>query len=393
MTNLKFENGLWTVDTSEPIPGEFIERRIRGKVHVCAKRRRIRQTFRTKTEALAALDLIRGRRAMRKAGFEPPAEDKDEGKAKDLSFGFYARRIAAAKTDLRPNSREALDRVMRALEPVFGEKLIRAITTDDISRRIASRGTTVRTAANEELRVIRMVMRRAVEEGLIDRNPAGPVKRLRVDSHRWRILTDAEADLLIAAANPTMAAFIKTLLVTGARPCEALAAHWAYEGWDTERKLEKAIVCPDRKILHVPQALAKTHKSREIPLSKELLTALKATSPIEPGRKIFPWIGDTPRSFETAVKAAKLKNVSPYACRHTAASRMLKAGVDIKTVSEILGHTNVLMTSRYCHSDPESKREAIRKLSAVYVKAEQPADGPAARDNARVEAQAHALEN
>jgi len=51
--------------------------------------------------------------------------------------------------------------------------------------------------------------------------------------------------------------------------------------------------------------------------------------------KVFLW-RETPRSFGEAVKAAKLKNVSPYTLKHTAASRMIKAGVDIVTVAEIL---------------------------------------------------------
>jgi integrase len=375
MTNLKFEDGFWTIDTSEPIPGEFIERRIKGKIHVCAKRRRIRQSFRTKTEALAALDLIRGRRAMRKVGFELPADD--EGEHKEITFELYARRIQAEKTDLRKHTLENQDRILKALLPIFGKKLLAAITTDDIARYITSRGATTKAAANEELRLIKMVLRRAVEEGLIDRNPAGPIRRFRIDSRRLRILTDREADLLLAAASPTMAALIRFLLVTGARPCEALAAHWAHEGWDVETKLEKAIVDPDRRIVHIPSRLAKNHRDREIPVSPGLLAVLKAIGPSEPGRKIFPWC-DVPHSFETAVRVAKLKGVSAYTLRHTACSRMIKAGVDIVTASEIMGHSDIRMTARYAHSDAESKRAAIEAVSRIYIRPEQPADAPAA---------------
>jgi len=375
MKNMKrSDDGRWIVDSSEVVAGEFIERKVNGKTYVCQKRKRTRATFRTKTEAEAHLDLIRGRRAMRKAGFEPPAEVED--KAEDVAFGVYARRIAATKTDLRPNSREALDKVIRALEPVFGERPLRAITADDIASHIASRGATP-TAANEERRVIRMVMRRAVEEGLIAKSPAGPAKRLRHDSRRLRFLSDQEADLLLAAASPTMATFIRLLLTTAVRPCEALAAHWAWDGWDTEAKLEKAVVDPDRKILHIPSRLAKNHRLREIPVSTELLAVLKATSPIEPGRKIFLWRGETPHSFGTAVKAAKLRNVSPYTCRHSAISRMIKAGIDIVTVAEIAGHSDIKMTARYAHSDNQSKRDAIDRLTRIYVKPEKPADQPA----------------
>jgi hypothetical protein len=93
--------------------------------------------------------------------------------------------------------------------------------------------------------------------------------------------------------------------------------------------------------------------------------------------KIFPW-ADCPGIFQDAVKAAKLKNVTLYTLKHTAASRMIRAGVDIVTVSEILGHSDIKQTIRYCHSDGESKREAIERVSRIYFQAPKVADAPSA---------------
>ena len=57
---------------------------------------------------------------------------------------------------------------------------------------------------------------------------------------------------------------------------------------------------------------------------------------------------------------------------------MIRAGVDIVTVSEIAGHSDIKMTMIYCHSDGQSKREAIEKVSGIYFKTPQVADAPAA---------------
>jgi integrase len=51
-----------------------------------------------------------------------------------------------------------------------------------------------------------------------------------------------------------------------------------------------------------------------------------------------------------------------YDLRHTYATRAVMAGVDLPTLSALLGHTSVQMTMRYCHPAEEHKREAAGKI-------------------------------
>ena len=48
--------------------------------------------------------------------------------------------------------------------------------------------------------------------------------------------------------------------------------------------------------------------------------------------------------------------------RHTFASRLTRDGVDIVTVKELLGHTNINCTMRYAHSNDDAKRRAVGRL-------------------------------
>ena len=112
-------------------------------------------------------------------------------------------------------------------------------------------------------------------------------------------------------------------------------------------------------------------------MSDELVEMFRGIPREAKSSKVFPWCS-CPKAFNAAVKAVKLKNVSIYTLKHTAASRMIRAGVDIVTVSEILGHSDIKMTMRYCHSEGASKRDAIEKVSRVYFKSAPAVDAPAA---------------
>jgi len=54
--------------------------------------------------------------------------------------------------------------------------------------------------------------------------------------------------------------------------------------------------------------------------------------------------------------------VTWHVMRHTFASRLVAAGVDIVTVQQLLGHSTVTVTMRYTHTNLDSKRNAIAKL-------------------------------
>jgi integrase len=71
------------------------------------------------------------------------------------------------------------------------------------------------------------------------------------------------------------------------------------------------------------------------------------------------------RLFESAKKLAGLgKDVVFHSLRHTYISRLVMAGVDIRTVQELAGHRTITMTMRYAHLGPEHKKRAVARLDA-----------------------------
>lgn len=72
------------------------------------------------------------------------------------------------------------------------------------------------------------------------------------------------------------------------------------------------------------------------------------------------------RTFESILNKCKIKHYNFHCLRHTFATRALELGMDIKTLSEILGHTNVAITlNRYAHSLLEYKIQEMNKIVQI----------------------------
>lgn len=164
-------------------------------------------------------------------------------------------------------------------------------------------------------------------------------------------------------------------LYTGLRIGELLALTW------NDMDFEKSILsvtktCHDGnengeyvRIIDTP----KTETSRrQIPLSKTLVKMLKEMKKkssckfvIADGEKPV-FIRSYQRMFELFLKKLKLPHKGFHSLRHTFATRALECGMDVKSLSEILGHKNATITlNRYAHSLWEHKAEMMNKLSKM----------------------------
>ena len=72
--------------------------------------------------------------------------------------------------------------------------------------------------------------------------------------------------------------------------------------------------------------------------------------------------------FKSILSACDITDANYHALRHTYATRCIEAGVDVKVLSEILGHANVNITlNRYVHPTMQFKHENVKKLSQLFV--------------------------
>ena len=134
------------------------------------------------------------------------------------------------------------------------------------------------------------------------------------------------------------------VLNTGLRRGEALGLAW--------RAIDFS-----RGLIHVEAATSKSGQSRDIPMTVEARTVLEALSeqqqrPVaakhpEPAAHLFAMAGGERlrridvKTWDALMTAAKLKDFRFHDLRHDYASRLVTAGVDLYSVSKLLGHSDV----------------------------------------------------
>lgn len=126
------------------------------------------------------------------------------------------------------------------------------------------------------------------------------------------------------------------------------------------------------KSLTIP--LSKSNKTRRVPLSDQALSLLRSFDSALESPWVFPHPHDPlkPKNpyaagdhLERILRKAGLQG-SWHILRHTGATRRLLAGVDLVTVSKILGHSSIQTTMRYLHLVQDHMASAINRGSLVF---------------------------
>ena len=114
------------------------------------------------------------------------------------------------------------------------------------------------------------------------------------------------------------------------------------------------------------------HSCRIIPLPKQILPRLKSLKKRSKCEYLIA-DGDKPvfvrsyqRTFELLLKKLDISHKGFHSLRHTFATRAMESGMDVKTLSELLGHKNATITlNRYAHSLLEHKVDMMNRLGKL----------------------------
>ena len=160
-------------------------------------------------------------------------------------------------------------------------------------------------------------------------------------------------------------------LYSGLRIGELIALQWSDIDF-AKGTLTVSKSCHDGKnglIIDEPKTVA---SRRMIPLPKQLLPFLKSIKKKSDSPFVVSANGKSvsvrsyQRSFELLLKRLKIPHKGFHSLRHTFATRAIECGMDVKTLSEILGHKNPTVTlNRYAHSLMEHKADMMNRLGKL----------------------------
>jgi len=256
--------------------------------------------------------------------------------------------------------------------PALADKKLDQISSEDATGFAAHRQSKKLQASsiNSALRVLRRLLRVAVEWGVI---PASPkIKLLRGERHRERVITPVEEAKYLAAAPDPLCSIATVLVDSGMRPEECFRLRWESISWVHGRHGSLLVT-------HGKTAAAR----RMLPLTPRVRTILedkwkRAEKPVE------GWVWAAPtasghvepstlkkqhrRTFKTLAEEAKKDDDKPvrpfvlYTLRHTFLTRLGASGCNVWTLARIAGHSSIQISARYVHPSEDSVFSALSTL-------------------------------
>jgi len=205
-----------------------------------------------------------------------------------------------------------------------------------------------KSTVNRELDTIRNMFNKAVEWGYIDKSPYKGVEKYKVNNTNLRILSKEEFNLVCNAASTKFKPILLIGINTGMRPNEILSLKWD----DVNLKQDYLLVKD-----------SKNFEGRYIPIHPKLRNVLIELKENSNSECVFEGIKYIYKQWRKAHKLSGIKHCRFYDLRHTFASNLVMNGVDLVTVSQLMGHKDLSMTKRYSHPTPEHKKKAIESLN------------------------------
>lgn len=261
---------------------------------------------------------------------------------------------------------------IRASFPKFLDDEVGAIEPHAVERWRTARLKKGRKAStvNRDLVCLKAALAKAVEWGMLDVHPLAKIKPAKVDdNHEPRYLTKEEAERLVKALDqredrlrkeresaniwrlerkvPQLPSLLSRVYADHLKPMVLLSLNTGMRRGELFN-LAWADVNLDRALLTVRGGGAKSGKTRHIPLNDTSLTLLKDWREQSPDKNelVFPnkdgkRFDHVNTSWKAVLKVAAIEDFRWHDMRHTFASWLVMARVDLNTVRELLGHSDL----------------------------------------------------
>lgn len=279
-----------------------------------------------------------------------------------------------------------LQNYMQHIDPLFGKKEVEEITQKIVHEYAIEKykAGLSRKSVGDILILMNMIIKYAgsaleMNVHMISINVKYPMEIIRPVDHKKNILSQEEFNRLMRYTDGHPSYISMSILLcmsSGMRIGELCGLKFSDVNFDThsfvvKRTYERIYDITTKKTKLIFSTPKTEHSCREVPMiprvekiikdfskvsNQDYYLASGTTTPIEP-RYMRTHI------YQTQIQAGIERPVRPHGLRHTFATNMISNGVDVKTVAEILGHSNVATTLQmYTHPTQETKRKAINSV-------------------------------
>lgn len=250
---------------------------------------------------------------------------------------------------------------LRRLKPYFGSYILSKISPEMIEEYKSERLSTgiKKCSVNREISCMRKIYNVAISWGYATANP---LKEVRFYSEREnireRVLSEEEEARLLNESSQHLRPILLVAINTGMRKGEIFKLRW------------KNVDFEEREI-RIPES--KSGRERRIPVNSRLyalLYALKSQNGNSDYVFTNPETGnpycDIKRAFSGACRRSGIEDLRFHDLRHTFATRLVKRGIDLVIVKELMGHSSIVTTQRYLHSQAKEKLRAVETLAEKH---------------------------
>ncbi len=265
----------------------------------------------------------------------------------------------------RQKSAQVKGYIIGQLKGVFGALPLRRfnmLAVEQLQTNMIAKGLKP-ASINKTLNILKHMFTKATEWEMVESEVSKRVHKvhlLKDEGKRLRYLSKEECQTLVDKCVSHLMPIVITALNTGMRKGEILGLVWK------NVDLKHGFIILDN---------TKNGERREIPINATLREVLHRTPRrIEEQGDENPYVfidkygkpyKDIKRSFSSALRRAGIKDFHFHDLRHTFASQLVMAGIDITTIKELLGHKSLTMTLRYAHLAPAHKVKALDLLNKI----------------------------
>ena len=297
-----------------------------------------------------------------------------------------------ARPTVKPSTLEGYERALRLhIKPHLGHMRLRELTPYHVQRwlNILSDGGMATSTIRVQLAILRRALGQGESWGMVPRNVARLIDGPTIHREERVVLDASDARrLLDQVRGDRYEALWLIALSTGARQGEILGLRWIDIDLDAGLiHIRQALIKRTGAIVFGPPKTAAG--ARSIPITKSSIEMLRShrerqdserenSSDWEDYGLVFPSSRGTPLDhgrvrtmLHRHLEAAGLKRMRFHDLRHSCATLLLAQGVDLKTISAILGHASIAITANlYAQVLPDLKADAAQRLEAAFRQSE-----------------------